>query len=143
MNKLSFKFNFKFKIPQLLGLFFSGCIIYYLSYLKTIGCFCAMNDKRTYIYFYTWFIIFFNIFAMSSYYSISFLRKYLLITYVLIMASILNIIFTLQYIEELKKNNCNCSKSIIRDIMFIVSTIRLFVWIILFLLIFVLFYSNK
>ena len=140
MNKLSFKFNFKFKIPQFLGLFFSGCIIYYL---KTIGCFCAMNDKRTYIYFYTWFIIFFNIFAMSSYYSISFLRKYLLITYVLIMASILNIIFTLQYIEELKKNNCNCSKSIIRDMMFIVSTIRLFVWIILFLLIFVLFYSNK
>lgn len=127
------------KIPEILGIIFAFCILYYLKYLNNIGCICALNDKRIYILWYTCVIILFNIFAITPYYNLKFFTDYKYITYLLIMGSILNVIFTMQYVEELKKNNCECSQSIVRDIMFILATIRIFIWLILFLLCFVLF----
>jgi len=126
------------KIPEILGIIFAFCILYYLKYLNNIGCICALNDKRIYILWYTCVIILFNIFAITPYYNLKFFTDYKYITYLLIMGSILNVIFTMQYVEELKKNNCECSKSIIRDIMFILATIRIFIWLLLFLLCFIL-----
>ena len=127
--------NLKFKkMPEILGILVAFCILYYLKYLNNIGCVCALNDKRTYILYYTCLIILFNIFAITPYYSLKFFTDYRFITYFLVLGSVLNIIFTLQYIDELKKNNCECSKSIIRDIMFILATIRIFIWLLLLLL---------
>ena len=132
--------NFK-KLPEILGILVAFCILYYLKYLNNIGCVCSLNDKRTYILFYTCLIILFNIFAITPYYSLKFFTDYKLLTYLLVIGSVLNIIFTLQYIENLKKNNCECSVSIIRDIMFILASIRIFIWLLMVLLCLSLFIS--
>ena len=38
--------------------------------------------------------------------------------------TILNIVFTLLYIDEVKKANCDCSESVFRDMMFVLSIIQ-------------------
>jgi hypothetical protein len=40
------------------------------------------------------------------------------------VGSIINIIFTIQYVNDLKDKNCNCSESINREIMYIVAILR-------------------
>ncbi len=47
---------------------------------------------------------------------------------VLAAAVITNIVFTLMYIEELKKDNCECSESVFRTMMYILSIIAAAVW---------------
>ena len=44
------------------------------------------------------------------------------------VAIITNIVFTLMYVEELKKDNCECSESVFRTMMYILSIISAAVW---------------
>ena len=107
-------------------------IIYYLKNLETIGCKCAMNYKRTYIMYYT---IFNVVFGLSNLLSGGRVNDYIIkspygvpIVSVLAAAVITNIVFTLMYIEELKKDNCECSESVFRTMMYILSIIAAAVW---------------
>lgn len=47
---------------------------------------------------------------------------------VLVLAIITNVVFTLQYVEELKKDNCDCSESVFRTMMYILSIISAITW---------------
>lgn len=47
---------------------------------------------------------------------------------VLVLAIITNTVFTLQYVEELKKDNCDCSESVFRTMMYILSIISAVTW---------------
>ena len=47
---------------------------------------------------------------------------------ILAVAAITNIVFTLMYIEELKKDNCECSESVFRTMMYILSIIGAVTW---------------
>ena len=107
-------------------------IIYYLKNLETIGCKCAMNYKRTYIMYFT---IFNLVFGLSNLLSGGRVNDYIVkspygvpIVSVLAAAVITNIVFTLMYIEELKKDNCECSESVFRTMMYILSIIAAAVW---------------
>jgi hypothetical protein len=42
----------------------------------------------------------------------------------LMIGSIINIIFTIQYVNDLKNKKCECSESIYREIMYIVAILR-------------------
>lgn len=42
----------------------------------------------------------------------------------LTVAAITNVVFTLMYVEELKKDNCECSESVFRTMMYILSIIN-------------------
>jgi len=121
-------------IPPLINIFISGAILYYLYYLDKLDCKCSLTFQRKYIYYYT--ILIFIINASS----IFFQKKLIQITsiilpfsIVLLIAGIINIIYTFEYINDMKKTNCKCSESIIRDLMFILSVIQSFVIILFFL----------
>jgi hypothetical protein len=108
----------------------SGLILYYLKHLETIGCKCAMNYKRTYI-------IYFHIFSLAvgaaNLLSGNAVTEYIakssfVIPYILASLVITNTVFTLQYVEELKKDNCDCSESVFRTMMYILSIISAVTW---------------
>lgn len=99
-------------------------IIYYLKKLETIECKCALNFKHHYIFYFSCISLLYALmnFAFSS------LKIYkifvLFIAIPLMVGSIINIIFTIQYVNDLKDKNCNCSESINREIMYIVAILR-------------------
>ena len=112
-------------------------IIYYLYNLSQIGCKCAMNYKRTYILSYTSCLIILG--AITTFVKV--MPKFLLVVSIpLLILAIINIVFTIQYVDEMKKINCDCSESVIRTMMYILAIINIFSWIItLLLFLFVLF----
>ena len=117
---------------MLLSMVFTGSIVYYLKHLETIGCKCAMNYKRTYIMF---FHIFGLAFGAANLLSGNGVAEYIAkssfvmpILSVLVLAVITNVVFTLMYVEELKKDNCDCSESVFRTMMYILSIISAITW---------------
>jgi hypothetical protein len=121
-------------IPPLINLFISGTIFYYLYYLEKNNCKCSLTFQRNYIYYYT--IIIFLINAISIFFQkkIKELSRIVLpFSIILLIAGIINIIYTFEYTNDMKKQNCKCSESMIRDLMFIIAIIQSFVIIIFFL----------
>jgi hypothetical protein len=117
---------------MLLSMVLTGSIVYYLKNLETIGCKCAMNYKRTYIMS---FHIFGLAFGAASLLSGGKLPEYIgksaaavPIISILLIAIITNVVFTLMYVEELKKDNCECSESVFRTMMYILSIISAVTW---------------
>lgn len=117
-------------ISPLIGITLSSIIVYYLKNLETIGCECAMNEKRTYIFVYSSVVIAFNAFVLL--YGgvdnlVKFYNKFPLtwaFPIIIAIAGIVNIVYTLQYIEDMKKLNCKCSKSPYRDMMYVLAIIN-------------------
>jgi hypothetical protein len=113
----------------LIGVVLSSLIIYYVINLEKIGCQCAMGYKRTYILAYNAVAILYGvsvaIFGTDKFASML-LRHPLLfiIPGLLAAAGILNIVFTLMFVEDMKKKNCECSKSIYRDMMYVLAIIQ-------------------
>ena len=113
----------------------SSCIIYYLKRLETIGCKCALNFKHDYIFYFTCINLGVALlrFGVGS---IAIVRTIMLFVSIpLVIAAIVNIVYTIQYVDEMKKNNCNCSESIYRDLMYILAIINACAWIILLLIV--------
>jgi hypothetical protein len=121
-------------ISPILNLFISGTIMYYLYYLEKINCNCSLTFQRNYIYYYT--LIIFIINAVSIFFQKKLKELALVIlpiSIMLLIAGIVNIIYTFEYVNDMKKQNCKCSESIIRDLMFIFAILQSFVIIIFFL----------
>ena len=91
-------------------------IINYLAKLESIGCECAMDWRRHYI-------VFFMIISVVYAAVISFVQKESmpLIQTMMFVIGLLNVVFTLQYVNKLKKEKCKCSESVYRDVMMFVS----------------------
>jgi hypothetical protein len=104
-----------------IGIVLSSLIIYYLKNLETIGCACAMDYKRTYILFYHVLSIFIGI--CGVFINLDILRKSNVVQLIFMVISITNYVFTIQYVQQMKKENCNCSESVYRTMMYILSII--------------------
>ena len=112
----------------------SSCIIYYLKQLETIGCKCALNFKHDYIFYFTCINLFFATMNILIGFTTIY-RMFMLIAFIpLLIAGIVNVVFTIQYVNEVKEKNCDCSKSFYRDMMYILAIINASVWILLFLI---------
>ena len=113
---------------RVVGMGFAGAIIYYLKQLETIGCKCAMNYKRTYIMSYHIFaLVIGSATLLSGDKILEYIAKSSLaipVILLLTVAAITNVVFTLMYVEELKKDNCECSESVFRTMMYILSIIN-------------------
>ena len=121
-------------IPPIINLFISGTIMYYLYYLEKINCKCSLTFQRNYIYYYT--IIIFIINAVTIFFQKKLKELALVIlpiSIMLLIAGIVNIIYTFEYVNDMKKENCKCSDSIIKDLMFILAILQSFVIIVFFL----------
>ena len=102
----------------------ASLIIYYLKRLETIHCNCALNYKHNYILYFTSINLLFALtnFAFGKVFFVQMLLTFVSIP--LVIAAIVNIIFTIQYVNELKRDNCACSESIYREIMYILAIIN-------------------
>ena len=115
-------------IGFLIGSIFSVLIIYYLKNLETIGCKCALNFKHHYIFIFTCIVLslgLLNVF-FSEFRMFKIIMSIVAIPYVI--AAIVNIVFTIQYVDEMAKINCDCSESVFRTMMFILAIINACVW---------------
>lgn len=116
-------------ISLLVSLTLSSLIIYYVTNLEKIGCECSMGYKRTYILAFSGFSIAYSLFA--TIYGVDklmvlYMKNPLLYAFPAIIAigAIVNIVFTLMFIEEMKKKNCKCSESVYRDMMYVLAILQ-------------------
>lgn len=120
-------------IGLLIGTSLQVCIVYYLNNLQTIGCECAMNSKRTFIFGYTIFNILFAVPQLLTDKITKLLVKYPLAVFGLFALAVSNIVITLLYIEDIKKANCKCSESVFRDMMYYLAIINACLYALMFL----------
>jgi hypothetical protein len=107
-----------FNITHLIGIAFSFVIyvifLVYLNKLEKTGCDCALNWKRNYmiafiVFSMTWNVA--NIFAPS-------LRKNGILAIIAVALSLMFIVVTIQYVNKLKDDKCDCSKEFTRTILY-------------------------
>jgi hypothetical protein len=91
----------------------------YLFKLEKIGCKCALNWRRQYIIAFIFISFVWNIvnLVMPS------LSQNVLLALIMLVLFLMFIAFTIQYVDNLKKQKCECSKEITRDIMYVYSWI--------------------
>ena len=115
-------------------LLITGTILYYLNYLKTIDCKCSLTFQRNYIFYYTVVLFVMNLLTICFQEKLKELALIILpFSIILLIAGIINIVYTIEYVQDMKKQNCKCSESIIRDLMFIFAILQSFVISIFFL----------
>lgn len=112
-----------------------GLIVNYLIKLESIGCECAMDWRRNYIIFY---LILSIIYALSAFFLD---RESLpLMQTLMVIFGLINVVMTLQYVHRLKKEKCECSESLYREVMMFVAIFNAIVYSsLLVLLVFLLF----
>jgi hypothetical protein len=52
---------------------------------------------------------------------------------IIVIAGIVNIVYTIEYVNDMKKQNCKCSESFIRDLMFIIAILQISAFVIVIL----------
>jgi hypothetical protein len=131
------------RILPLIGTAFPAMIIYYLYSLEKLGCQCSLTGKRAYILGFNSFLIAYALFtvAMGGVNDVvSLYNRYpwlYLIFFLIIVATIVNVAFTIDFVNEMKRENCACSDSVFKDIMYVLSIIQAIIWTILGLVILV------
>ena len=115
-------------ISLIIGCLVSIIIIYYLKNLETIGCKCALNFKHDYIFIFTCVALLIGILNIlfSGFRMFKIIMLFISIPY--FIAAIVNVVFTIQYVDEMQKINCECSESVYRTMMYILAIINAFVW---------------
>jgi hypothetical protein len=115
-------------LTLIIGCVISGLIIYYLKNLETIGCKCALNFKHQYIFIFTCIALLIGVLNIL-FRSIHMFKMFMLIISIpYFIAAIVNLVFTIQYVDEMKQINCNCSESVYRTMMYILAIINACVW---------------
>lgn len=110
-------------ITFLISFAFYVTFLVYLFKLEKIGCECALNWRRQYIIAFifislAWNLV--NVFKPS-------LSQNLILAPIMLVLFLMFVAFTIQYVNNLKKVKCECSKEITRDIMYIYSWIMVVV----------------
>jgi len=123
-------------IGPIINLFIGGTILYYLHYLENIGCKCSLTFQRNYIYYYTIVLFFVNLISIlfnTNLKDIHISIHLIPISMILLIAGIINIVYTIEYVQDMKKQNCKCSESFIRDLMFIIAILQIAAFIVVIL----------
>ena len=94
----------------------------YVVHLEKLGCECAMDWRRNYI---MWYLVFSIALTFINLFMGFVLRKPLPIGVGALstLASIMFIVFALQYVHRLKKEKCECSVGTARDVLQVVAII--------------------
>ena len=129
--------NYAYAISPTIGIALSSILVYYLYSLEKLGCQCSLTGKRAYILGFNSFLIAFNLFVLvmgGTEGIIALYQKFpilYLVPVLLIAGSVTNVIFTLQVIDDMKREKCACSDSVYRDIMYILAILQALTWSIL------------
>jgi len=121
-------------ISYVSGLGFSSMIIYYLYSLERLGCQCSLTGKRTYILGFNSFLIVYTLFTIAMGGAngvISLYNKYpwlYLVFFALVIGGVVNVAFTIEFVNEMKREHCACSDSVFKDVMYILSILQAITW---------------
>ena len=119
-------------IAPIVNLFICGTIVYYLFHLEKIDCKCSLTFQRNYIYYYTIILFIINLVNLFFHDKLKELSLLLLpLNLILLIAGIINVVYIIEYVEDMKKQNCKCSDSMFRDLMFIVAILQIFAWLLI------------
>lgn len=98
----------------------------YLFKLEKIGCNCALNWRRNYM-------IVFMIFALSTNFLsliVPSIKFNVVLASISAILSLMFLIVSIQYVQKLKDDKCECSKDLTREIMYYYSWIMLVLFLI-------------
>lgn len=110
------KFNTKIILIGIVAIIIQLSILYYLWNLEKIGCKCAMDWRRDYIMA---FIVIGLVYLCS--YMIYKDKLPLYFSLIFMILGLINIVAVIQYVNKLKDDNCECSESVMRDIMYVIA----------------------
>lgn len=111
-------------------------IVNFLYKLESIGCQCAMDWRRQYIIFFLILSILYTLFAF--FFDPASLP---LMQSIMVILGLVNVVVTLQYVYRLKKEKCECSESIYRDVMTFIAIFNAIVYSLLLSVIIFFFYT--
>jgi hypothetical protein len=114
-------------IINIINIICASIIIYYLYYLKRINCKCSLNYKRQYIIGFNIILVLYSLFFIFSKYNVG---NFPILGYLITIAEVISVIFTISFVYDLKLQNCKCSVSLLRTIMYILAIITICTWII-------------
>lgn len=117
-------------IVHIINVLCASIIVYYLLYLKKIDCKCSINYKNHYILGFNIILVFYSLFFIFTKYNA---EKFPIIGLLLFLGEIFSVIFTILFVNDLKNQNCNCSVSFMRTLMYILAIIQVCIFIILLL----------
>lgn len=123
---LSFAFALGFITLQML-------IIKYLMDLEQLGCECSMDWRRNYIIYFLFVAVVFG--GSTVFLDVKF--PPIVQTAMFVMA-VLNAIYAIQYIYRLKKEKCECSESVYREILYVIAILNAIMY--FFMLLFIIYY---
>lgn len=91
-------------------------LINYLLRLERIGCECAMDWRRHYMIFYM-------IVTLIHMFVVGFVKRDMVpwIQTTVAVLGIMNVIVTLQYVNRLKREKCECSESFYKDVITLIA----------------------
>lgn len=104
-------------------------IVKYLINLEKIGCECAKDWRRKFIIFYLIFVLAYSIVIILVPQTLP-----PIIQFVLLLLGVSNIIITIQYVYKLKKDKCECSESVMREILYFIAIFNALLFILLIVL---------
>jgi hypothetical protein len=104
----------------------NSLVIWYLNDLEQKGCRCAMDFRRMYIMVFTGVVTAISGINLILFRgdSSKFLRLFggafgqTLYSIVMLVAGVTNVVFIFQYIQKLRDEQCSCSESVYRDLLF-------------------------
>lgn len=101
---------------------------HYVVRLERIGCDCAMDFRRSYIQWYTLALIVIGVVNVALRLSggagglavIS-----LVLSPIVALATIVYVVFVLQYVDRLRREKCECSETMARAVLYIVTVVHI------------------
>lgn len=110
------KYNIIMFVFGTLFIIIQSLIINYLVQLEKTGCECALDWRRHFILFY---LVLSIVYTLTTFLIDE--RSIPLLQTIMVITGLLNVIFTLQYVNILKQKKCECSISVYRDIMMFIA----------------------
>lgn len=101
-------------------------IHHYVVRLERIGCGCAMDFRRSYIQWYTLALVVIGVVNIvlrlaGGDAGLAFIS--VVLSPIVLLATIVYIIFVLQYVNRLRREKCHCSETMARAILYIITII--------------------
>lgn len=133
ISTLAFSMKTPFILSNILMIIAYLVIIQYIRNLEATGCECSQDWRRTYIFWYIaisaiYIILQTLTFAVDYPLLKTIVSIYGMIPLIWLVATVIFVVFTLQYVNRLKKEKCACSMAAGQNVLRIVAWLHIFIW---------------
>lgn len=100
---------------------------HYVTRLERIGCDCAIDFRRTYIQWFTLALVIIGIINVTLRLTsgdVGLAILSMILSPVMFVATLIYVIFVIQYVNRLRREKCTCSEGMARAILYIITIIN-------------------